>query len=205
MRLLWINREGGATSLEAEAENLILGRQAGRGLTVDDGTVSREHARIFLRGGTYQVADLNSSNGTFVNGRRITRSELRPGDVLKLGSVELRFEPDALEPEAPEAPPAAPSQTPPRPPPPPPETRESGPAARTVSLRSQPTAANAGRRSAGLMRQDLAQQPFWKQALLVLVALAFATLLFVLAQRMTENVVPEAGFQEDGVDPGEDR
>jgi hypothetical protein len=55
------------------------------------------------------------------------------------------------------------------------------------------------------MRQDLAQQPFWKQALLVLVALAFAALLFVLAQRMTERVVPEAGFQEDGVDPGEDR
>ena len=204
MRLLWINHPGGETILEADGENLILGRQTGRGITVEDGTVSREHARIFLRDGAYQVADLNSSNGTFVNDKRVNRAELRPGDVLKLGSVELRFEPsresaepDALELEEPAAAPvaalarqsAAPQQ---------PHSRRPSPAAgaRTISLRNQPLPAKGSRRRAGLLGQDLAQQSFLKQALLVLVALLIATALFMLSQRVTEKIVPEEGFQQ---------
>ena len=204
MRLVRTDRQGSAGILEAEGENIILGRNPGRGITVDDATVSREHARIFRRGETFQVADLNSSNGTFVNGKRITRSELQAGDLLRLGSVELRFEPadgstetDELELEEPPATVerAAPAAPPPRAPAPPPGP---GAGSRTVRVRSstQPLTRSTGKqqRSAGLLRQDMSQQSFLKKTVLVLVALAIAAGLFILSQRLTEELVPEEGL-----------
>ncbi|MFH0943626.1 MAG: FHA domain-containing protein [Planctomycetota bacterium] len=205
MRLVRTDRQGSEGFLEAEGENVVLGRNPGRGITVEDPTVSREHARIFVRGGTFQVADLNSSNGTFVNGKRITRSELRAGDLLRLGSVELRFEPgeaaagqDELQLEDPGA--AAMDPVAPAAPPPPRPAVPSGhrPGNRTVLTRTntQPLTRSTSKekRSAGLLRQDMSQQSFLRRALLVLVALAIAAGLFLLSQRLTEKLVPEEGF-----------
>ena len=86
----------------------VLGRQPARGIAIPHPTISREHARIFDRDGETFVADLNSSNGTFVNGARVSRCALKHGDLLKLGEVELRVEvAGAIAPTA-IAPPAAP-------------------------------------------------------------------------------------------------
>ncbi len=89
------------TILESDEDNVVLGRQPARGLCVNHPTVSREHARIFRRGTEFQVADLNSSNGTFVNGTKVTRSPLRTGDTLRLGSVDLLFEADRADADVP--------------------------------------------------------------------------------------------------------
>jgi hypothetical protein len=58
----------------------------------DDSTVSRRHARIHVADGGYRVEDLGSSNGTFVNGGRVTDAPLRPGDEVSIGGTRFRFE-----------------------------------------------------------------------------------------------------------------
>jgi hypothetical protein len=67
----------------------------GRGLIADvrleDTHVSRRHAILALRGDGARVLDDRSSNGTFVNGRRITISYLSDGDVLRFGRAVLRY------------------------------------------------------------------------------------------------------------------
>jgi len=70
-----------------------IGRETGRDiLLVMDTTVSRKHARVENEGGTFVVYDEGSSNGTTVNGVRITRQPLAPGDVVQFGSSAFRFE-----------------------------------------------------------------------------------------------------------------
>jgi len=53
--------------------------------------VSKEHAEIFLAGGQVRVRDLNSTNGTFVNGKRVQEAALTDGDILHLAHLEFRF------------------------------------------------------------------------------------------------------------------
>ena len=56
----------------------------------DDDAVSRTHAEIAVRAGLCLIRDLDSCNGTLVNGRPIRRARLRRGDVLRLGETEIR-------------------------------------------------------------------------------------------------------------------
>jgi pSer/pThr/pTyr-binding forkhead associated (FHA) protein len=60
---------------------------------------------VLLRGNDVVIKDLDSTNGTFINSEKITESVLQPGQVLRLGSVELRL--DTGEPAAPGTPAAA--------------------------------------------------------------------------------------------------
>lgn len=69
-----------------------IGRE-GSGIALpQDGTASRRHARVEPIGNGWQVLDLGSTNGTLVNGARVTASPLRSGDVLRVGATEFRFE-----------------------------------------------------------------------------------------------------------------
>lgn len=69
-----------------------IGRE-GSGLRLDrDANASRRHARVELAPSGLLVTDLGSTNGTFVNGQKITTSALRPGDVLRVGNSEMRVE-----------------------------------------------------------------------------------------------------------------
>jgi len=67
----------------------------GRGVTadvrLDDHTVSARHAIVVLRGDRLRILDDRSTNGTFVNGRRVDESALRDGDVVTLGRVVLTY------------------------------------------------------------------------------------------------------------------
>lgn len=69
-----------------------LGRHPDNPACIDDDGISRYHARITIEGAKYWVEDLGSSNGTYINGRRITSCELNNGDTLNLGPrVSFRF------------------------------------------------------------------------------------------------------------------
>lgn len=70
---------------------LTLGRDAASSLVVDDPRVSRAHAQLRLAHGRYVVFDLDSTGGTFVNGRPVSRQELLPGDVISLAGVPLVY------------------------------------------------------------------------------------------------------------------
>ncbi|MCB9556558.1 MAG: protein kinase [Deltaproteobacteria bacterium] len=100
-------------------ESLTIGR-AGE-LAILDARISRQHARVFRRGNDYLVEDLGSSNGTFVNDRRIGAPErLKNQDEIRLGSARLIFswvEPKRAMPEQLAVAPVAPEQTERRPPP----------------------------------------------------------------------------------------
>ena len=67
-----------------------IGRATGADFIVDAPLVSRVHCRLTaLPNGELEVRDLNSTNGTFVNGDRIENAMLSPGDRLQVGRVEL--------------------------------------------------------------------------------------------------------------------
>lgn len=70
---------------------LVVGRMADCALRLNDGSVSRRHARLELRGDSWWVVDQDSSNGTFRNGERGQEFELRGGDLLTFGAVAFEF------------------------------------------------------------------------------------------------------------------
>ncbi len=76
-------------------KRLNVGRGSDNDLWLDDGSVSKIHAALVMnREGTLLVADTGSTNGTYINGRRIAYGEARPieeGDVVGFGDVEVRF------------------------------------------------------------------------------------------------------------------
>ncbi len=75
-------------------ERFVIGRDQACNLALDDGKVSRRHAYLQEVDGRVEVGDLGSSNGTFVNGRRIERPvTLAAGDSLRIGASTLRIEP----------------------------------------------------------------------------------------------------------------
>lgn len=70
-------------------EILLVGRHPGCEVVLDDPTVSRRHAELLFRDGSWVLHDVGSTNGTTVNGVRVTRCQLRPGDHLSLGGHQL--------------------------------------------------------------------------------------------------------------------
>ncbi len=89
-KLLAVRGEAGESEFSL-GDVAVLGRAVGCDVTFEDVSVSREHARVVRRGGIYYIEDLNSANGTFVNGRRARRAPLRDGDVIMLGDCQLAF------------------------------------------------------------------------------------------------------------------
>jgi hypothetical protein len=73
-------------------ENVVnIGRRPDNHLVIDDARISRLHAQLRLVRGRFMVFDLESTGGTFVNGRRISQYTLRPGDVISLAGVPVVF------------------------------------------------------------------------------------------------------------------
>lgn len=80
-------------SFPLEKDSLAVGRDPGNDIVINDPHVSRQHARITQQGGLMVIEDLGSTNGTFVNGMRLTGPHtLADGDVIGLGdAVTLTF------------------------------------------------------------------------------------------------------------------
>jgi hypothetical protein len=76
----------------APSQELIVGRGSRCDIGLTDTTVSRRHARLVWRDGGWVLQDLGSKNGTYLNGRRVGRCQLRPGDRLALGQALLRVD-----------------------------------------------------------------------------------------------------------------
>lgn len=72
--------------------SLSLGRAEENNIHLDDDDVSRHHALMVREGDEYRLRDLNSANGTFVNGHRIVEALLFPGDKIRIGLVELFYD-----------------------------------------------------------------------------------------------------------------
>ncbi len=69
-----------------------MGKDANNAIIIKDNTVSKRHAGILIKDGKrYELHDFGSSNGTFINERRIQKQFLKDGDVIKLGETEIIF------------------------------------------------------------------------------------------------------------------
>lgn len=111
--LVVVTEKGGQERQEAfRAPELTIGRVHGNDLVLPKGNVSKRHARILYREGRFIVTDLNSTNGTYVNRRRITQATIiRDGDKIYVGDfvirIESRGEADTSEPPTPSSAPHA--------------------------------------------------------------------------------------------------
>jgi hypothetical protein len=77
---------------EIDTRRVVLGRSKDCDLQLADPNVSRRHAELRQEGSAYWLIDLDSTNGSQVNGRRTARAKLESGDLITLGSTDLLFE-----------------------------------------------------------------------------------------------------------------
>ncbi|MEM7678918.1 MAG: FHA domain-containing protein, partial [Myxococcota bacterium] len=80
-----------------------VGRHPKNNIRLNDREISKEHAVIERRGVEWWIRDLGSSNGSFVNGRRVRETKLKHGDDIQLGSMHLAFEIEQAKVEAKES------------------------------------------------------------------------------------------------------
>ena len=76
---------------EVTTPRVVLGRSRSCDIRLPDVNVSRRHAEVRQEGATYWIVDLDSMNGTVVNGRQIERERLQDGDTITLGSTDIVF------------------------------------------------------------------------------------------------------------------
>ena len=96
---------------ELKVGNTTVGRVEDNAFPLPEPSVSSHHCEIHLVENDVIVKDLNSTNGSFINGEKITESLLKPGQILRLGQVELRID-DGTPMPAPAAAPAKPTAAP---------------------------------------------------------------------------------------------
>jgi FHA domain-containing protein len=126
----------GGSPLEIGQDQVLVGRETTCDVVLNDGSVSRKHARLEKRGRLWMVVDQGSANGTFVESQRIAETQLRTGQELRFGAVKFRVEIEGdevagatmlndaadatvVQPAAAPAPPSRPPAPAPAPPPPP--------------------------------------------------------------------------------------
>ena len=108
-KLIFIGADG-APEVPVPDQGVTFGRSSDCDLPIPENSVSGHHGMLRFEGGRWMLHDTNSSNGSFVNGRRVTDAELHNGDTLQFGDVQVRFVTDA--PSAQPAPKPAPAPAP---------------------------------------------------------------------------------------------
>jgi len=84
-------------SHELAADKTSVGRVEDNAFAITDPSVSSHHCEILLKGADVVVRDLNSTNGTYINGERVTEAVLKSGQILRLGQIELRLDTGATD------------------------------------------------------------------------------------------------------------
>jgi len=97
--------DGTSRTIPFDGRPLTIGRAPDNGLVVRDGRASRHHARIDARRGTLILTDLGSTNGSFVNDRRVESVALGAGDRIRIGTTSILIEALGEEPPAHDGPP----------------------------------------------------------------------------------------------------
>ncbi|HVM62127.1 MAG TPA: FHA domain-containing protein [Verrucomicrobiae bacterium] len=87
-----VSPESVACSFELTEKLITIGRNEDNGICILDANISSQHGVLVRDGDDYQLHDLNSTNGTFVNGQKIMAVKLKDGAAIRLGPVELRYE-----------------------------------------------------------------------------------------------------------------
>jgi hypothetical protein len=91
---------------DLNVDKTTIGRVEDNTFQIADPSVSSHHCEVLLRGTDVVVKDLNSTNGSFINGEKVSETVLKPGQTLRLGQIELQLLTEGMPIPAPTAPPA---------------------------------------------------------------------------------------------------
>jgi pSer/pThr/pTyr-binding forkhead associated (FHA) protein len=95
-KLQLILSEDSQPHYELTEEKTTIGRVEDNSLQIDDISISSHHAEIVSDGTIFHLHDLNSTNGTFVNGEQITDAVLNPNDEIRFGAINAMFLTDGI-------------------------------------------------------------------------------------------------------------
>ena len=90
-KLILINPNGPEQEYRLAKSNISLGRANTNDIIINDARVSRSHARMEYGQQGISLVDMGSSNGARLNGTRIDRAAINPGDTISLGSQQFKF------------------------------------------------------------------------------------------------------------------
>src|SRR5436309_6769612 len=93
-KLVLTTEAQGKVAYEFAERSITIGRAPDNMIVIDDPSVSNRHALLELSGENYRLKDLESTNGTKVNGVPITETLLRFDDRIRFGAIDARYEPD---------------------------------------------------------------------------------------------------------------
>jgi adenylate cyclase len=147
MRLKLVSTDGTQSFELREGPALIVGRAPNSDVPIFDPTISRRHAELECGNGGFAIRDLGSSNGTYVNGEKVSQRAIVPGDVLTFGKVSFRVT------EAPDTPPPVTRTSPAHP------TPDSGSRAGGTIRRQLPALGTRGMLSSRLRGPDITVSP----------------------------------------------
>jgi predicted component of type VI protein secretion system len=113
VKLVVIKGSTKTREVRLRGDEVLVGRQRGCGLRIPSALVSRRHCRLRIRGGSVTIEDLESVNGSFLNGARVQGTEeVLPGDRLEIGPVTFLVEYQRTDNAAKAAPPPLPQAVP---------------------------------------------------------------------------------------------
>ena len=91
-KLVILNQGMTGRTFELNVDRTTVGRVEENTFQIADASVSSRHAEILLQGSELLIRDLNSTNGTFINGEKISEAVLKSGQTLRFGQVELKID-----------------------------------------------------------------------------------------------------------------
>jgi pSer/pThr/pTyr-binding forkhead associated (FHA) protein len=113
-KLVILNQNMAGRTHELNVDRTTIGRVEDNTFQIADQSVSSHHCEVLLQGTDVLIRDLNSTNGSFINGEKISENVLKPGQTLRLGQVELKLEAEGVSTTgaspAPSTPPSAPAK-----------------------------------------------------------------------------------------------
>ena len=86
-RLVLLSEGLTGRTFEFKTDKTTVGRVSDNMFEIPEASVSSHHAELFLKGNELHIKDLGSTNGTFINGEKISEGVLKPGQILRLGMV----------------------------------------------------------------------------------------------------------------------
>lgn len=91
IRLTFV-QEGQREILEIDGDYIEIGRSRKATIRVKDTAVSGEHCYLMRLGDKWMIVDLNSRNGTYLNGKRVTKERFKAGDTIAVGRARILFD-----------------------------------------------------------------------------------------------------------------
>ncbi len=79
-----------------EAGETLIGRASENAVVIDNPAASSRHCAILRSGSRYTLRDMNSTNGTLLNGARVSECPLAPGDIISVGNMRILFDGDDI-------------------------------------------------------------------------------------------------------------